>query len=202
MNNEEFINKLEVIKKKVKEELDISHKFCLEREEEEFENEDYYNKFVLFTLYRAIEDLVKLIIDERKINSSGKDLYSLVQTHLNSNFIDNNLLKIILEEIQVLNIINYDMVYSYIKDSEVSIFTSIISDITRIKPNKFSKNTLVSFEILSSHFSACRNNRNTLLHGVIIENVDLSKRSIIEALFVYSYFMVLFNILLETKKDT
>lgn len=201
MNNEDFVNKLEVIKRKVKEELDISHKFCLEYEEEEFENEDYYNKFVLFTLYRAIEDLVKLVIDERKINSCGKDLYSIVQPHLNSNFIDNKLLKIILEEVQALNTINYNMIYLYINDNEVSIFTSIINDISKIKPNKFSKTTLVSFEIISSHFSACRNNRNTLLHGVVNENVDLSKRSIVEALFVYSYFMVLINILLNIPKD-
>ena len=201
MNNEEILNKLEVIKRKVKEELDTSHKFCFERADEEFENEDYYNKFVLFTLYRAIEDLVKLIIEERKINSNGKDLYCLVQSHLKSNFIDNNLLKIIFEEVQSLDIINYEMVYSYIVNNEVSIFTSIITDISKIKPNKFSKTNLVSFEIISSHFSSCRNNRNTLLHSVVIENVDLSKRSIIEALFVYSYFMVLFNILLNNKKN-
>lgn len=201
MNNEDFINKLEVIRRKVKEELNISHKFYLECIDEEFQNEDYYNKYVLFTLYRAIEDLVKLLIDERKINSNGKDLYNLLQSYLKSNFIDPQLLKIILEEVYALNNINYEMVYSYIVNNEVSSFTSIINNVNKIKPNNCNKTTLVSFEILSSNFSACRNNRNTLLHSVVIEKVDLSKRSIIEALFVYSYFMVLFNLLFVIPKD-
>lgn len=201
MNNEELLNKLEVIKRKVKEELDISNKFYIDRTDEEFEIEDYYNKFVLFTLYRAIEDLVKLIIEERKTNSDSKDLYCLVQTYLKSNYIDNSLLKIIFEEEKSLNMINYEMVYTYIIKNEISTFASIITDISKIKPNKYGKTDLISFDIISSHFSACKNNRNTLLHSVVTENVDLSKRSIIEALFVYSYFMVLFNILLYEKKD-
>ena len=201
MKNDDFINKLEVIKKKVKEELDISQKFYLECIDEDFQNEDYYNKFVLFTLYRAIEDLVKLIIDERKMNSNSKDLYNLLQTYLKSNFIDHQLLKIVLEEVSALNNINYEMVYLYITNNEVASFTSIIKDINKIKPNNCNKTTLVSFEILSSNFLACRNNRNTILHSVVIEKVDLSKRSIIEALFVYSYFMVLFNLLFVVSKD-
>lgn len=195
-NKDEFLNKQKLISKKVLEELELSKKYYQKNLDDSFDLEDYYTKFVLFTIYRGIEDLIDLLLEERKINSISKDYYPIFIQYIKSNFIDRNLLNVIINELSSLETITYNDVYEKIKNSELSHANIEINSVSKILPTKYNKNSEVDIDRFLANFSECRANRNKLLHSVI-KSLDLTKNTVISAMFVYAYLLLIIENILN-----
>lgn len=193
----ELKNQKNNVHKYLEGELKLSYKLYNEHKEEDFEVEDHYFKFLLFSMYRAIEDLMKLVIEERKINSYSKPFYHLIcKKNLKSYFITNDWFQIILDDLNVSEVkISYQDIFNYIKNSELSISNLTFSGINEVKPSGSNKNDNINIESLLQIYSDCHNNRNGIMHS-ITKNIDLTKEAIKNSFIVYSFLsLLLTNIL-------
>ena len=170
-------------------ELKLSYKFYLEYRDTDFKVEDHYLKFILFSVYRSIESLIYLLVQERKFNSISKNFYQLIcDNNIKAFFIKLPLLKTMFDDIQVNNIsIKYIEIFESMKDGVLSNTSISVKKINDIKPSSSNKNDSINIEHFYLIYKDCCSNRNKIIHS-ITEPIDLTKNSIINAFVIYTFF--------------
>lgn len=176
------------------EELEMSYKFYQDNCDESFKAIDYYYKFVLFSMYRSIEDLICLLVEERKINSNCKNFYKLIcEKNIKSFFINNEFFQIIFDDINVINDnISYKEIYDYIVQFLLNKMNITLRDINEIKPSHSNKNDGVNISSFIQIYKDCAENRNKLMHGIDAQ-VNLTKNCIVNSLFIYSFLILILS---------
>lgn len=190
-NVESFITQRESVSAKLLSEISVINK-CFSDSADEFEDEDNYNKFILFSVYRGIEDCIELIFADRICNSVSKEYIQMIKPRFSSNFIDWNVLNALVNEYGSITVITYRDLYDYIKTSELSIIKSKINSVSDITNSRYKACDVVNFGFISDKYNYSKNNRNKLLHS-LIKSSDYSRIAVIYALIVYSYFMLLLD---------
>ena len=89
------MGELEVVKAALLKEINTTNK-CFINQENDLEELDNYNKYILMSFYRAIENLIEILFDNRIKMSDAKYLYQVIYEKITSNYIDPSLLKHIL----------------------------------------------------------------------------------------------------------
>lgn len=187
----ELKNQKETIHRNFLAELQLNYRHYKENEEQEFEEEDYYYKFLLFSIYRAIESMLRLFTEERKALSKNKEFYNVLFDDLKSCFISREKLKLVLDDFLAYKV-TYQDVYNLLTSCDIIKNTSSIKDISDIKPVRKAKEDNVYNEIFLQLYIECTKNRNKLMHSNV-SDIDLTASSIRKAFIIYSYFNLLFE---------
>ena len=174
-------------------ELNLNYSYYEKSKDTEFEAEDYYFKLCLFSLYRAIEEEIHIIIDYLKDNSKNKDFYGLLYKDSKKTYwIENNEFVVILNDLK--------------KYRDKIINQKLIDEINKIKyTQKLEKeeitrhglNDVVNIDFFTGKYSECKKNRNILMHQITLNDISLTKSSIINAMIIYSYLSLIIDDILN-----
>ncbi len=188
---QEFKNQKDVIHCNFLAELRLNYQQYKGYKEEEFLAEDYYNKFLLFSIYRAIESLLRLLVEERKISSLNSKFYKLLFQNLKSHFISRNSLLLLLDDL-VSYQVTYQNIYDFMKSEAIFRDVFSIKSVNDIKIRVKSKDDFVYDDNFLQIYHECATNRNKLMHSNV-SMIDLTFYSIKNAFVVYSYLYLLLN---------
>jgi len=111
-------NQKETIHRNLLAELKLNYRHYKEYEEQEFEEEDYYYKFLLFSIYRAIESMMRLFTEERKSHSENKQFYNVLFDDLKSCFISREKLKLVLDDFASYKI-TYQDIFNFLVSCDI-----------------------------------------------------------------------------------
>ncbi len=179
----------ENIKRKLLNELDVIKKCFLENDET-FESKDNFNKFILFSMYRGIEDCINALIEERIKNGPSKKYCEIINDKLQSKFIDSVFLELMIKEITNLSSIKYSDIMTYINENELSTYKTVINDINDITNYKHKATDVADCEFFIEKYNNCKSNRNRIMHSVVANGLNTSRNAVIYSFIVYAYLML------------
>lgn len=186
----ELLNQKNNIVNNLNTELNLNYHYYINSKDFEFGVEDHYFKLCLFALYRAIEEEINIIIDDRKENSDIKKIYNLLyKKNRRTYWLDSVEFEIIFDELtKYTKDITYKKIIEQINSLKY-IQKIMINEITR----SHSQNSTVTFEYFKGKYDDCKKNRNALMHKITSTDNNLTKTSIINAFIVYSYLYLIID---------
>ncbi len=185
------MGELEVVKAALLKEINTTNK-CFINQENDLEELDNYNKYILMSFYRAIENLIEILFDNRIKMSDAKYLYQVIYEKITSNYIDPSLLKHILLEKLNNRLITYNDIWNYINDNNLMCINIEIKK-EDVKKQKYKMEDNFTIEEFIELYKNCKTNRNKIMHNIIKKDENLSNRIVIESLVVYAYISIVID---------
>jgi len=192
---EKFQNRRQNIHKSLLEELRLNYRYYKDYQEVEFNADDNYSKFLLFSFYRAIESLLCLLVAERKKFSKSREFFEEIFRNTKSYFLSGQQLSLILDDVEE-NKIAYQTIFEFILSEQDIHDVFPIHSVNEVKRSTQRMKDSVHNGVLIQDHIDCLNNRNKLMHSNV-ESIHLTFDYIKKAVVVYSYLYLLFDQLLK-----
>lgn len=192
---EEIQNRRQNVHKTLVEELRLNYRYYKDYQEVEFNADDNYSKFLLFSFYRAIESLLLILVDEREKFSKNRNFFEEIFRNTKSHFLSGQQLSLILDDVEESKITYQDIFEFILSEQDIhNVFP--IHIVNEVKHSTQRKDTPVHNGTLIQDHIDCLNNRNNLMHSNV-KIIHLTFDYIKKAVVVYSYLYLLFDQLLK-----